>query len=161
MAFSISLAEESDVDLLYELTVALAVYEKKTPDEIFVTAAKLRKWGFGPKKVFSALVARLDDKPVGLAVYYFGFSGYMGEPILYLEDLFILPEFRKRGFGGQMLKHLSQMAFDQECCRVQWAVFDWNEDAIAFYRSIGAQLRPDLIQVRLDSSQPPTSTTNA
>ena len=151
MTFSISVAEESDVDLLYELTVALAVFEKKTPDEIFVTAEKLRKWGFGPRKVYSALVARHDDKPVGLAVYYFGFSGYMGEPILYLEDLFILPEFRKRGFGGAMLKHLTQMAGEAECCRVQWAVFDWNTDAIAFYNSIGAQLRPDLIQVRLNA----------
>jgi GNAT superfamily N-acetyltransferase len=150
VTFLISPAQESDVDVLYQLTVALAVYEKKTPEEIFVTAEKLRKWGFGEKRVFSALVARLDDKPVGLAVYYFGFSGYMGEPILYLEDLFILPEFRSRGFGGGMLNYLSQMAFDSECCRVQWAVFDWNKEAIAFYKKIGAQLRPDLVQVRLE-----------
>lgn len=150
MDLKLSEATEADVDVLYELTVALAVYEKKTPDQILVTKEKLRKCGFGPQRTFQALIARVDEKPVGLAVYYYGYSGYVGSSILYLEDLFVLPDSRGRGIGTAMLRMLARRALQADCCRMQWAVFDWNQEAIEFYRSIGAKLRPDLVQVRLE-----------
>jgi len=153
MTLTISQATEDDVDLLYDLTVALAAYEKKTPDQILVTKEKLRKFAFGANARFQAQIARSGEKPAGMSVYYIGYSGYMGSPILYVEDLFVLPDFRGRGIATEMMRKLAEVALETECCRMQGAVFDWNADARAFYAAGGAQLRPDLIQVRLDADK--------
>jgi GNAT superfamily N-acetyltransferase len=151
MTLSIRKATKKDVPAMHALTVALAEYERKRPEEILVTQDKLRKWGFGPNKKFETMMALWDGKPVGLAIYFYTYAGSLGEPILYIEDLFVLPEFRRRHIGTKMLQWLAQRALDDECCRMQWAVFDWNEQAIAFYRALGATIRSDLPQVRMDT----------
>ncbi len=115
-----------------------------------VTEQNLRKYGFGPDRSFQAIIANWENKPVGMAVYFFAYSGYVGMPILYLEDLFVLPEFRGRGIGTKMLQALTYRAKEQRCSRMQWAVFDWNKDAIDFYENLGATVRQDLLQVRLE-----------
>ena len=149
MALILKQATRADVATIHELTVALALYERKTPDQILVTPEKLAKWGFGKNKIFEVVIARLDGVPVGMALYFYTYAGSVGAPILYIEDLFVLPEHRGHGIGTALLKHLAAVAAQKECCRMQWAVFNWNEAAIAFYRAIGCELRSDLPQVRL------------
>jgi len=153
LSVSIYTALESDVPIIYALTVALAKSEQKPSDQILVTEERLRKWGFGPNRIFHAIIANWEKKPVGVAVYFYTYAGYLGQPVLFLEDLFVLPEFRSRGIGKKMLQDLANIAQKQNCCRMQWAVFDWNQDAIRFYEKIGATVRKDLLQVRLEPNQ--------
>jgi GNAT superfamily N-acetyltransferase len=150
---TITKAAEKDVKQICDLTVALAVYERKKPEEILVTEENLRRWGFGETSRFEAFIAREGEIPVGLAVCYFGYSGYLGRVFLYIEDLFVLPEYRRQGIGTALLAHLGGLALEHDCVGMRWAVFDWNDEAISFYKSIGGQLRPDLIQTRLDSPE--------
>jgi GNAT superfamily N-acetyltransferase len=153
MKVTLSEANEQDVSLLYELTLALARFERKTPDQILVTEEKLRKCGFGPNRVFRALIARVDDKPVGMCVFYYGYSGYAGAATLYVEDLFVLHDFRGHGIGSEMLRRLAELAVESDCYRMEGLVFDWNKDAIACYKLLGANLRTDLINVRLEEDK--------
>jgi GNAT superfamily N-acetyltransferase len=152
LSISISQARESDVETLYQLTVALAAFERKTPDQISVTREKLRRWAFGPNRVFEAIIARNGEEPVGMAVYSYIYAGSMGAPILYFEDLFVLRQFRGQGIGTKMLKVLARKALERGCCRMQWAVFEWNENAIKFYEKLGATIRRDLPQVRMEAA---------
>ncbi len=152
LAISISQAQESDVETLYQLTLALAAFERKTPDQISVTKEKLREWAFGPNKVFEALIARYGEEPAGMAVYFFTYAGSMGAPILYGEDLFVLRQFRGQRIGTKMLQELARKAEERGCCRMQFAVFDWNENATSFYKKLGATIRRDLPQVRMDAA---------
>lgn len=151
MALIIREATLDDVTVMHDLTFKLALYEKKRPEEILVTPDKLAKWGFGPDKVFDTVLAEVDNMPVGMAVYFYTYAGSVGNPILYIEDLFVLFEHRDRGIGKALLKWLARRALKKECCRMQWAVFDWNAPAIHFYQSIGAAIRSDLPQVRMNS----------
>ena len=152
MPLQIRPALESDVNTIFELTYALALYERKTPDQILVTEEKLRKRGFGPAKVFDAVIAFENQVPCAMAVYFFMYAGSIGDPILYIEDLFVLPEYRGRGIGTSLLAELSRIASERECQRMEWHVFAWNTAAIRFYESIGSTVREDLKQVRLESS---------
>jgi GNAT superfamily N-acetyltransferase len=94
---------------------------------------------FGAAPVSHAVVARERDVPAGFALYFFNFSTFLGQPGLYLEDLFVRPEFRKRGLGRRLLAHLARIAVDRGCGRMEWSVLNWNETALRVYRSIGAQ----------------------
>jgi GNAT superfamily N-acetyltransferase len=153
MSFQIKPAAQTDVKTIYDLTVALALYEKKTLDQILVTADKLHQHGFGPNKVFDCVIAWLQGEPVGMAVYFFSYAGSIGDPILYIEDLFVLPEHRSHGMGTKLLQHLASLAEERQCCRMEWHVFDWNDGAKKFYEAIGCDFRPDLIQVRLEAAK--------
>jgi|688.fasta_scaffold334584_2 GNAT superfamily N-acetyltransferase len=146
-------ATAADLEVLYQMSVALAMYERKSAAEILLTREKLAKWAFGPNKVFSALIARKGGQPVGMAVYYYAYAGSVGAPILYCEDLFVERLHRGRGVATLMLKELVLRASKVGCCRVQGAVFNWNESAAACYEKLGAQIRRDLHQVRLESSK--------
>lgn len=146
-------ATAADLEILYQMSIALAMFERKSAAETKVTREKIWRCAFGPNKVFSALIARIGDQPVGMAVFYYAYAGSLGAPILYCEDLFIERLHRRRGVATLMLKELVMRASQFGCCRVQGAVFNWNDEAARCYEKLGAQIRRDLHQVRLDSSK--------
>ncbi len=137
MDFEIRTAEEKDIPLLIDFVKKLADYEKMS-DEVIADEEIYRKSFFGNVRFANAVIGYFDNKPVGIAIYFFNFSTFIGKPGLYLEDLFILPEMRGKGFGKKLLKHLAKIAVDNDCGRFEWSVLDWNESAINFYKSLGA-----------------------
>jgi GNAT superfamily N-acetyltransferase len=148
--FSVDVAQEADVKILYDLTVALAIYERKQPEDIQLTEEDLRKWGFGPNRIFEALIARWDGKPVGMATYYTAFSGYLAAPLLYLEDMFVLPDYRALGIGTALLQKLALITKERGYCRMHLSVFNWNEPALRLYEHVGMTIRKEIFQARLD-----------
>lgn len=141
-----------DIDALYDLICALAVYERKDPATLPLTKENLLKYGFGETPFFQVELAEKEAGIIGYALYFYGFSAHQGAPYLYLEDLFILPEERNRGAGTRLLKQLAIKAKERGCCRMEWHVFDWNKDAQGFYESLEGTLRKDLLLVRMEKS---------
>ena len=129
-------AEENDCGLVLRFIRALAVYEKML-DEVVATEELLREWIFEKKKA-EVLFACEDGKEIGFAVFFHNFSTFLGRAGLYLEDLFVLPEHRGKGYGRAILKELARIAAERGCGRMEWACLDWNEPSISFYRSMGA-----------------------
>ena len=129
---------ERDVPLLLRLIKALADYEKLS-GEVIASDALLRDALFGARPSAEAALAYVGDDAVGFAVWFYNFSTFVGRPGLYLEDIFVLPEWRGRGIGRALMAHLARIAVERGCGRMEWAVLDWNEPAIRFYRNIGAQ----------------------
>lgn len=138
MAVRIEAATAGDVPLLLTLIKALAEYERLA-DEVMATEASLRESLFGSTPSAHAVIAYADDEPAGFAVWFYNYSTFLGRPGLYLEDLFVRPEWRGRGIGLALLRHLARIAVDRGCGRMEWAVLDWNAPAIGFYRRLGAQ----------------------
>jgi GNAT superfamily N-acetyltransferase len=136
--FKIRPAQLSDVPVILELIRDLATYER-APDEVVATEEQLIDVLFGERRVAEVLLAFERELPVGFAVYFYNFSTWLGRPGLYLEDLFIKPEKRGKGYGRALLVELAKIARDRGCGRMEWAVLDWNEPAIKFYRALGAQ----------------------
>lgn len=134
----IEAVREQDVALLLRLIKALADYEQLS-GEVVASETLIRDALFGPKPSAEAAIAYAGDDAVGFAVWFYNFSTFVGRPGLYLEDLFVLPEWRGRGIGRALMGHLARLAVARGCGRMEWAVLDWNEPAIRFYRSIGAQ----------------------
>jgi L-amino acid N-acyltransferase YncA len=143
-------AKIGEEDVLYELIRELALYEGKDITTLPLTKENLRRFGFGMNPHFCTEFAECEDKVVGYALYYYAFSANQGRPILYLEDLYVKPEYRGLGIGSQFLKQLAKYATQNDCCRLEWHVFSWNDSAIGFYQKLGGVLRNDLIQVRLE-----------
>jgi GNAT superfamily N-acetyltransferase len=131
-------ATEADVPLILELIKGLAEYERLAPD-VVATEEGLRRALFGERSHARVLVARAGAEAVGFAVYFYNFSTFLGRPGIYLEDLFVLPAWRRQGIGRRLLGHLAKVAVAEGCGRLEWSVLDWNEPAIQFYRSIGAK----------------------
>ena len=129
-------AEEADCGLVLEFIRALAVYEKML-DEVVATEELLREWIFEKKKA-EVFFACEDGKEIGFAVFFHNFSTFLGRAGLYLEDLFVLPEHRGKGYGRAILRELARIAVERGCGRVEWACLDWNTPSIDFYRSLGA-----------------------
>ena len=129
-------ASEADCGLVLEFIKALAVYEKML-DEVEATEEILREWIFEKKKA-EVFFACEDGKEVGFAVFFHNFSTFLGRAGIYLEDLFVLPEYRGNGYGKAILKELARIAAERGCGRVEWACLDWNRPSIDFYRSLGA-----------------------
>jgi GNAT superfamily N-acetyltransferase len=136
--FAIRPATAVDVPIILELIRALATYER-APKEVTATEAQLTDVLFGEKPAAEVLLAFEGDVPAGFAVFFFNFSTWLGRPGLYLEDLFVRPEKRGHGYGRALLAHLAKIARDRGCGRMEWAVLDWNEPAIEFYRKLGAR----------------------
>jgi GNAT superfamily N-acetyltransferase len=113
------------------------------------TAERIRRHGFGRRRYFEALICRRGRAPIGLALYYFTYSTFLGRPTLYLEDLFVLPEARGHGAGRALLRALAAIAVRRGCGRMEWTVLDWNAPSIRFYRKLGATLRREWILTRL------------
>jgi GNAT superfamily N-acetyltransferase len=126
-----------DVPVLLRLIRALAEYERLT-DSVVATEISLAESLFGDEPHAKALIARAGADAVGFALWFHNYSTFLGRPGLYLEDLFVVPEWRGRGVGRALLTHLARIAVDRGCGRMEWSVLDWNETAIRFYRSLGA-----------------------
>jgi len=136
--FQIRPARVKDVPIILQLIRDLATYER-APDEVIATAEQLVEVLFGERPVAEVLLAFEGETPVGFAVYFYNFSTWLGRPGLYLEDLFVKPDERGKGYGRALLVELAKIARDRGCGRMEWAVLDWNEPAIKFYRALGAQ----------------------
>jgi GNAT superfamily N-acetyltransferase len=148
MSLSIRPATVADVATIFDLIKQLAVYEKL---EHMVTGSEtmLRDALFGERRSCECVIARVDEKPIGFALYFTTFSTFLCKPGLYLEDLFVLPEARGSGHGKALLKHLAQIAIDRNCGRFEWRVLDWNTPSIEFYKSLGAAIMPEWHLVRM------------
>jgi len=127
----------ADVKTLLSLIRALASYEKK-PHKVVATEADLERDLFGPHPKFRALIAEWDGKPAGYASFFYFYSTYEGRAALFLEDLFVLEEFRKHGIGKALLAAVAKLALDEGCFGLRWEVLDWNHPAIEFYEKLGA-----------------------
>ena len=135
--FEVRTTTEADVPVILQLIRDLATYER-APDAVVATEMGLREVLFGPTRSAEVLLALEKAEPVGFAVYFSNFSTWLGRPGLYLEDLFVRPEKRGKGYGRALLIRLAQIAQERRCGRMEWAVLDWNEPAIQFYRKLGA-----------------------
>jgi GNAT superfamily N-acetyltransferase len=134
----IARATERDLPVILSLIKGLAGYEKLSA-EVTATEEGLRATLFGREKAAEVLLALDADTPVGFAVYFQNYSTFLGRPGIYLEDLFVLPQWRRRGHGRRLLAEVARVAIERDCGRLEWAVLDWNEPAIDFYRSLGAK----------------------
>ena len=136
--FEIRPARVEDVPVILELIRDLATYER-APNEVVATEKQLVEVLFGERPTAEVLLAFERKSPVGFSVFFHNFSTWLGRPGLYLEDLFIKPEKRERGYGRALLVDLAKIALDRGCGRMEWAVLNWNEPAIKFYRALGAK----------------------
>ena len=136
--FEIRSTTEADVPVILSLIRELADYER-APNAVVTTEEGLREVLFGPKRSAQVLLELEEGEPVGFAVYFFNFSTWLGRPGLYLEDLFVRPTARGKGYGRALLERLAQIAQERGCGRMEWAVLDWNDPAIQFYKKLGAE----------------------
>lgn len=130
-------ASEADVPVILEMIRALAEYEK-LPHIVVATEDQLRRTLFGAHPSAEVLLAYLEDEPVGFALFFPNYSTFLALPGLYLEDLYVKPHARGKGAGLALLKELARIAVSRGCGRVEWAVLDWNEPSIQFYKRLGA-----------------------
>jgi GNAT superfamily N-acetyltransferase len=148
MAVSIRAAIRADVPQILAFIRALAAYERE-PDAVVATEEGLLNDGFGPNPYYFCLIAENDGAPAGFALYFFNYSTWIGRPGIYLEDLFVLPEFRGLGIGKALLRQVAAIAVERDCRRLQWEVLDWNTPAIDFYRAMGAEFLDEWRNVRI------------
>ncbi len=144
-------AVPDDVGQVVDLVRQLARYER-SEDAVQAAEEDLRRALFCTSPQVFALVAEAEGKVIGIAVYFVSFSTWTGRHGLYLEDLFVVPEHRSRGVGRALLGSLAARALDRGCARVEWAVLDWNQPAIDFYRSLGAIANDDWTTFRLSGA---------
>jgi GNAT superfamily N-acetyltransferase len=136
--FQIRPARVDDVPIILQLIRDLATYER-APDDVVATEEQLIEVLFGERPVAEVLLAYEGESPVGFAVYFYNFSTWLARPGLYLEDLFVKPEKRGKGYGRALLVQLAKIARDRGCGRMEWAVLNWNVPAIKFYRALDAK----------------------
>ena len=148
---TITPATEADIPAIFSFIRQLAAFERLS-HRVTGNEDKLRKTLFGPRPYAEVLIARLDNQPVGQALFFHTYSTFCAQPGIYLEDLFVLPEFRSRGIGRALLGRLAQIARERDCARLEWSVLDWNERAISFYKRIGADVLPDWRICRVDAA---------
>ncbi|TAH37457.1 MAG: GNAT family N-acetyltransferase [Planctomycetota bacterium] len=141
-------AGPDDVPAVLQFIRALAEYERLAA-EVEATEERLHAALFGPRPYAEALLAEWDGKPAGFALFFHNFSTFLARPGIYLEDLFVTPEMRGHGIGRALLSELARIALLRGCGRLEWAVLDWNEPALRFYRSIGARSMPEWTIERL------------
>ena len=132
-------AAAADVPVILELIKGLAEYERLS-GEVVATEADIHAALFGVRPSAEVVLAIAGDRPVGFALFFHNFSTFRGRPGLYLEDLFVVPEWRGRGVGRQLLLHLARVAVSRNCARMEWSVLNWNEPAIGFYQRLGATM---------------------
>jgi GNAT superfamily N-acetyltransferase len=142
-------ATRDDVPLILEFILELAEYERAKPGEAPVTEQDLTETLFGARPAADVLIAYLGDRPAGFALFFHNYSTWLGKRGIYLEDLFVRPQFRKHGIGFGLLRELARIAIERDCGRVDWAVLNWNELAISFYQQIGAKMMDEWSTFRL------------
>lgn len=148
MATTIRPATPDDVGQILAFIRALATYERE-PGAVLATEDDLLRHGFGENPYFQCLIAEQDGIPAGFALYFFDYSTWLGRPGLYLEDLFVDPPYRGLGIGKALLELLAAIALEKDCARMKWEVLDWNQPAIDFYASLGAEFLDTWRNVRL------------
>jgi GNAT superfamily N-acetyltransferase len=146
--FTIRFAAEQDVPLILSFIKGLAQYEKLS-HEVTVTEELLRDTLFRGRKVAEVLIGEYHGDAVGFALFFHNYSTFLGRPGIYLEDLYVKPAMRGRGFGKVLLTYLAKLATERKCGRVEWAVLDWNEPAIQFYKRLGAAVMDEWTGYRL------------
>jgi len=129
----------ADAALIVNFIRELAEYEHML-DQVQATPADIEQQLFGPKPAAECVIAELDGRPAGFALFFHNFSTFLAKPGLYLEDLYVRPELRGKGVGKQLLAHLAALALQRGCGRFEWSVLDWNAPAIRFYEGIGAEM---------------------
>jgi GNAT superfamily N-acetyltransferase len=144
-------AVESDTATLLSLINELAEYEKLS-DAVVATEETLRVTLFSGRPAAEALIGELEGRPVAFALFFHNYSTFLGRKGLYLEDLYVQPEYRGRGYGKGMLIRLAQIAVERGCGRFEWSVLDWNSSAIEFYRKLGAVPMDEWTVFRLDGT---------
>lgn len=140
--FEIRSATPADVPDIFSLIQALAEYEKLS-DQVTGSIENLHAHLFGSNPFIQAIVATVENKPIAFALFFYNYSTFLTKPGIYLEDLFVLPEYRGQGIGKALLTRLAEIAVEQDCGRLEWSVLDWNESAIGFYKKMGATVLPD------------------
>lgn len=140
-------AEEGDIGLILQFIRGLAEYEKML-DQVVATEEILRDWLFAQKRA-EVIFAVADGREVGFALFFHNFSTFLGRAGIYLEDLYVLPECRGRGYGKAILRELARIAVERGCGRLEWACLDWNRPSIDFYLSLGAKPLDDWTVYRL------------
>jgi len=151
VGFEIREARAEDSGLIFWFIKQLAIYEK-LPHEVVADEATIYNSIFVEKRA-KVVFAVLNGKEIGFALYFFNFSTFTGRPGLYLEDLFVLEEYRGKGFGKDLLKHLAKIAVKEKCTRFEWIVLDWNTPSIDFYKSLGAKPLEDWTVFRLQGEE--------
>jgi GNAT superfamily N-acetyltransferase len=142
-------ATAADVPLILQLIRELAEYERLA-HEVTATEDDLRESLSGPQPIIEVIIAEADGGVAGYALFFHNYSTFLCKRGVYLEDLFVRPPFRGRGIGKLLLSHLARLAVDRGCRRFEWAVLDWNESAIQFYRSLGAEPMNNWTVFRID-----------
>ncbi len=137
--FQIRKVQRGDTAIVLDFIKRLAEYEKLS-HEVLATEEKLDKYLFGEEKVAEVVIGYYQENPVGFALYFYNFSTFLAKPGIYLEDLYVLEEYRGKGFGRVLLTYLAKIAVEKDCGRLEWAVLDWNEPAIEFYKSLGTRV---------------------
>ena len=143
----IRFATEKDLSLILKFIKDLAEYEKMSND-VVATEKDLKEWLFD-KKIAKVIFALDGEKEVGFALYFYNFSTFLGKAGVYLEDLFVLPEYRGKGYGKALLKELAKIALSRDCGRLEWCCLNWNKPSIDFYLSLGAEKKDDWTTFRL------------
>lgn len=141
-------ANEKDVDLIFDFINELAIYEK-LENQVTATKEKLKKWIFDYKSA-NVIFIMFDNKEVGFALFFYNFSTFKGQRGLYLEDLYIRPEYRNKGYGKETFKKLANIALENECQRMEWVCLNWNVNSIEFYKKMGACSLDDWKTYRLN-----------
>jgi GNAT superfamily N-acetyltransferase len=135
-------AEPADCSVLFDLIQQLAEYEKLS-HAVTGNVMALKEHLFGSPRYIEAILAEYAGQAVGFALFFPNYSTFLTKPGIYLEDLFVLPEYRRQGIGKALLSKLAQIAVERNCGRLEWSVLDWNEPAQKFYRSMGASILDD------------------
>ena len=140
--FSIRPAEPADVTHIHSMIVELAVFEK-LEHMVVATEELLHEGLFGPRPACEAIVGEENGEVVAFALFFHNFSTFLTKKGLYLEDLYVRQSHRGKGYGTQLLSRLAQIAVERQCGRFEWSVLDWNEPAIGFYQTMGAEILPE------------------
>lgn len=138
MTLRIKPATPADVPIILQLIRELAEFERLL-HEVQATEEQLREHLFGARPSAEVVIARIGDEVAGFALFFHNFSTFLGRPGIYLEDLYVRQKFRGQGCGGALLRHLARLALERGCGRLEWAVLNWNVQAIEFYRKLGAE----------------------
>jgi GNAT superfamily N-acetyltransferase len=150
MDIAIDQLTRDQVPVLLELIRELAQFER-LEHEVIASVESLQRSLFGPQPAAGALLARCDNEPAAYAIYFFTFSSFIGRPGIWLEDLYVRPKFRHRGLGRRLIESVAKIGVDRDCGRFEWTALDWNQNALEFYRRLGARRMNEWVLLRLDS----------